>query len=115
MLLVVERLGCVENDQDKRSIRECFAAARDAELLDFFKSFPEAGGIDKFKRNAFDCDPFGDEIARGAGRCSDNGAIALDEAIEEGALAGIGTANDRQCKAVVDHAAARLGSLERGE
>ncbi len=119
VLFVVEGLRGVEHDEHQRGVGERFAAARDAELLDFFEirtgSFAQTGGVDQLERNAVERDALGDEVARGAGSCGDDGAVALDEAIEERALAGVGPADDGERKAVVHDAAAGEGGFERGE
>src|SRR5208282_4329781 len=56
-----------------------------------------------------------DQIARGAGRSGDDGAVALDEAVEERTFAGVGAANDGQRQSVMHNAAARKGSFQRRE
>ena len=127
MLLVVEGLRGVEHDEHQRRIGEGFAAAMDTQLLGFFENsigrtigrsagaFAQARGVDELDGNAADGDALGDEVARGAGSCGDNGAVALDEAIEERAFAGVGAADDGEGEAVVDNAAAGKGGFERGE
>ena len=52
-----------------------------------------------------------DEIARGAGGSGDDGAVVLDEAVEERTFAGVGAANDGQRQSVMHNAAARKGKL----
>src|SRR5579864_5028699 len=55
-----------------------------------------AGGVDQLHRNSSDGDGFADEIARGAGSCRDDSALAFDKAIEQAGLADIRAADDRQ-------------------
>ena len=119
MFFVVQRLGGVEHDEHQRGVGESFAAARNAKLLGFVEratvAFTQTGGVDKFEGDAFDGDALGDEVARGAGGCGDDGAVALDEAVEERALAGVGAADDGEGQAVVHDAAAGKGGFERSE
>ena len=65
-LFLVQRQGCVENDEDNCSVCQCFAAARDTELLHLFKRFTQARGVNQFQRNSFERYAFGYKIARGS-------------------------------------------------
>ena len=58
--------------------------------------FAQAGGVDEFHGDAVEGDAFGDRFAGGAGGGGDDGAVALDEAVEEGGFAGVGAADDGQ-------------------
>jgi hypothetical protein len=60
-------------------------------------------------------DVFGDEVAGGAGGGGDDGAGGLDEAVEEGGLAGVGSADDGEGEAVAEDASVGEGVLEGGE
>ncbi len=104
---VVERLGCVEDDQDDCSVCQRFAAAGDAKLLNFFKGLTQTGGVNQFQRNSFERDAFGYEIAGGSRGGGDDGSIAFYETIKQRALAGVGAADDGHCQSVVHDAAAR--------
>lgn len=118
-LLVVERLRGIEDDEDECGIGECFAGATDANLLGFFqistRGFAEAGGVDELEWNTGERDVLSDQIAGGAGGRSDDGAVALNEAIEERALADIGATDDGEGEAVVDDAATGKRGFERGQ
>ena len=92
-----------------RAMPSCSASSR------FREAFAQAGGVDEFDGNAAEGDALGDQVARGAGSGGDDGAVALDEAIEERAFAGVGAADDGEGEAVVHDAAAGKGGFERGE
>jgi hypothetical protein len=65
----------------------------------------KACGINEFYGDAFEGDALGDRVAGGAGGGCDDGAVALDEAIEEGGFAGVGAAYDGQGEAFADDTA----------
>ena len=46
-LLVVERLGGVENDEHQSGVGQRFAAAGDAQLLHLFKAFAQSRSVDQ--------------------------------------------------------------------
>ena len=112
---VVERLGGVEDDEDDGGVGEGLTGALDAELFDFFEGVAEAGGVDEFEGDAVEGDALGDEVAGGAGDGGDDCAIALDEAIEERAFAGVGAPDDGHGKSVMNDAAPSEGGFEGGE
>jgi hypothetical protein len=84
----------------------------DAEGFRFVGGVAKACGINEFYWNAFDGDALCDGIAGGAGGGGDDGAIALDEAVEEGGFAGVGAAYDGEGEAVADDAAVGEGLFE---
>jgi len=69
------------------------------------------GGVDQAKLNAFDIEDFFDGVARGAGDFADDGALLIEEGIEEGRLTSIGASGDDGIDAVFDG----IAELERLE
>ena len=114
-LFVVEGLSGIEYDEDDSGVGEGLARALDAELFDLFQGIAEARGVDELEGNAVKGDPLGDEVAGGAWDGCNDGAIALDEAVEEGAFAGVGAADDGDSESVVNNAASGEGGFEGGE
>ena len=104
-LFVVEGLGGVEDDEDDGGVGEGLTRALDAELFDLFEGVAEAGGVDEFEGDAVEGDALSDEVAGGAGDGGHDGAVAFDEPIEEGAFAGVGTADDGHGESVMNDAA----------
>ena len=74
----------------------------------------EAGGVDEFYGNAFEGDALGDWVAGGAGSGGDDSPVALEKAIEKRGLAGVGTADDGEGKAVAEDAAVGEGVFQGG-
>ena len=114
-LFVVQGLCGVKDDEDDGGVGKGLTGALDAELLDFFEGVAEAGGVDEFEGDAVEGDALGDEVAGGARDGGDDGAVALDEAVEEGAFAGVGAADDGKGESVVDDAAASERCFEGGD
>src|SRR6185437_14943485 len=90
LLLFIQRLGSVEHDEDESGVGEGLAAAGDAQLLGYIVRFAQSGGVDEFEWNAVEGDALAYGVARGAWGGRDDGALALNQAIEERAFAGIG-------------------------
>src|SRR6185312_962095 len=96
-----KRAVAVHDHDGQIRIRHCLAAALDAESLHEFAGFANAGCIDDANGNAFEFDGFRDHVARGAGDVGHDGAILLNETIEEAALAYIGLSDDGEGETVV--------------
>ena len=118
-LLIVERLVASSTTTTSaasasasrlRAMPSCSASSKLA-----FAGLAQAGRVHQFQRNAIERDPLGDRVARGAGSCGHNGAVALDEPVEERALADVGPAHNGQRQPVVNDAAAREGCFKRGQ
>ncbi len=75
----------------------------------------EAGGVDDVYGDAVHGYPFYDQVAGGAGCGGDDSPVALDEAVEEGRLAGVGAAYDREGESVSHDASVGEGSFEFSE
>ena len=84
----------------------------DADAFGFVQRAADAGGVHELDRNAADGDGFADQIAGGAGRGGDDGALALDQAVEQARFADVGAADDGERQAFVDDLAVGEG---RGE
>ena len=69
------------------------------------QSATHAGGIDQTQWNAADGDGLADQVARCARLGGDDGALALDEAVEQARLAYVGPAHDGQRQSFVHHLA----------
>ena len=108
--------GGVEDEKHQVGFRHGFARLGDADALGLVAGFAEPGGVDQLDRDAVDGDALGDEVAGGAGRCGDDGSVALDQPVEEAGFSGVGAADDGEPEAVADDAAdgeAALQLLER--
>ena len=90
----VEWGGGVEDEEDDVSFGHGFAGFCYSYGFGFVGGVAEAGRVGEFDGDAFEGDALGDEVARGAGSGGDDGAVALDEAIEERGFACVGAAYD---------------------
>ena len=63
------------------------------------------GGIDELHRDAVERRGLRNQVARGAGDIGDDGAILFQQAVEQAALAHIGSADDRQRETFVHQVA----------
>ncbi len=86
----------------RSGIRHGLEAALDAERFDQPVALANAGRVDQLHGDAADGGNFGDHIARGAGDVGDDGAVLLEQAIEQAALADVGAADDGQREAGMD-------------
>ena len=77
-------VGGFGHEEDEVGGGEGLVGAGDTEGFGFVGSVAEAGGVEKFDGNAVDCGTLGDEVACGAGGRGDDGAVAVEKAIEEG-------------------------------
>ena len=96
----VRRLRGVHHHQRQVGIGHRLVAALDAQRFHQLRAFADAGGIEELHRNAADGGRFGDQVAGGAGDVGDDGAVLLQQAVEEAALADVRTADDGEREAV---------------
>ena len=84
ILVFVRRgLRSIEHHEHQIGIGQRFHRFLNSNGLGLIESLANAGGIDEFDRNASDRDGFTDQIARRSGSGRDDGALALDQAIEQ--------------------------------
>ena len=93
-LVFLDRLCGVEHNEPSaasasaswlRRMPSCSASSNS-----FASDLAETRGIDQLNGNAAERDAFGDQIACGAGRRGHDGAVALDEPVEERLLPTLG-------------------------
>ena len=96
------RMRGVEHDQHDVGVGEGLHRFANADAFGFVEGVANAGGVHQPHRNSTDGDGFADQVARGAGSGRDDGALVLDQAIEQARLADVGTADDGQRQAFVD-------------
>jgi hypothetical protein len=75
----------------------------------------EAGGVDEAERDAVEGEGLFEGVAGGAGDGRDDGAVAFEEAVEEGAFAGVGRADEGDGCSVAEELAAAEGGGQGGE
>ncbi len=106
-------LGGVEDVEDEVGFGQGFAGFGDAEGFSFIAAGgSDAGGVDEGDGDAFDGEAFGDGVARGAGGGGDDGAVALDELVEERGFAGVGAADECEGEAVAHDASVGVAGGE---
>ncbi len=88
------RAARVEHEQQHIRFFDTLHRLRDAEALDRPGRGIEPGGVNQAQAVGAGDDPLLDEITRCAGFGADDRALAADEAVEEGALAGVWLADD---------------------
>jgi len=109
--------GGVEDEEDYVCFGHGFAGFGDAKRFGFFGGVSQACRVDELDWNTFDRDSFDDEVAGCAWSCSDDGSVALDEAVEKRRLTDVWTTDQGKGEAIADDAAigeSLLQSLERG-
>ena len=102
LVFIRERLGSIEHDQDEVGIGESFHGFADADALRLIERAANPGGVDQLDRNAADGDGFADQIASGAGRRGYDGALTLDQAVEQAGFADVWAADDGERQTFVD-------------
>ena len=100
-----EGLAGIDDDQGEVGVGHGLPGALDAQGLDQVAALADAGGVVEFDGDAADGSGLRDDVAGGAGDLGDDGAVVLEEAVEQAALADIGTADDGEGEAVADEAA----------
>ena len=75
--------------------------ALDAKLLDDILPRADSRCVHELDRNPFDHRRLRYQVARGAGNLGDDGAILLQQPVEQTALADIRTADNRQCESLM--------------
>ena len=76
----------------------------DRELLDHFgdaRLAPDAGGVDQLKLPAAPFERHGDRVARGAGLVRGQHPVLANQAVQQGRLAGVRAADDRDANGAV--------------
>ena len=91
----------VEHDQHHVGVGERFQRLAHADAFGFVERVANSGGVHQMHRNSTDGDGLGDQVARGAGRGGDDGALVLDQPVEQARLADVGTADDGERQAFV--------------
>ena len=99
----IRRLRGIEHYQHQIRIGQGFHGFLYADAFGFVEGAADSGGVHQLHRNSAERNGFGHEIARGAGRGGDDGALALDQAIEQARLADVGAADDGEGQALVDN------------
>ena len=115
-VLVRARLGRVEDVEDQVGFGQGFAGFGDAQRFGLgVAGRAEAGSVDERDGDAFEGEAFCDQVARRAGGCGDDGAVALDEAVEERRFSRIGPADEREGEAVAHDASVGVTGSKRCE
>src|SRR5664279_3245838 len=105
----------IDDDQHEVGVGHGFARFLDANAFSFIQRLANAGGIDEMHGNAAERDGLGDEVASGSGNRGDDGAIALDESIEEAGFPDVGTSDDGEGQALMYDLAKGEAFLEFAE
>jgi hypothetical protein len=95
----------VDDDNCEVGIGHGLEAAVNAELFDELSGGANARGVGEADGDSGEFGGFRDEVTGGAGDGGDNGSVLLQEAVEEAAFAGVGTAYDGQRKTGADEVA----------
>lgn len=108
------RAGDVKHGKDDGGFADLFEGALDADFLDGFGSLADAGGVDETEEDAVDGHGFLDGVAGGAVDIGNDGAVFAEKGVQEGALAGVGGADDDDGNTVFDDIAEAEGFHEGG-
>ena len=90
------RMRGIEHHQHDVGVGEGLHRFAHADALGFVECVANAGGVHQAHRNSTDRDRLAHQVAGGAGRGGDDGALVLDQAIEQARLADVGPADDGQ-------------------
>ena len=102
LLDLLRGVGGVDEPDDDGGLVEFLEGALDAHALDGVVGLADAGGVDEAEGDALQHDGVFDDVAGGAVDVGDEGAVFLDEAVEQGRFAGVGLADDGGGDAVFD-------------
>ena len=107
----------VQDVKDEVGVGKGFVGAGDAVLFGLVYTFAggcgaEACGVDETDRDAVERERLFECVARGACDRRDDGAVAFEETVEEGAFAGVGAASDGDGRSVAQELAALEGGSE---
>jgi len=105
-----EGVGYIEEVDDEVGLFHFVEAAFHTGAFDHIAGMlADAGGVDEAKEYAVYVEYFFDRVAGGAGYIAYDGAVFLQQGIEQGALAGIGFADDRYTHAIAYYIAQAEG------
>lgn len=102
LLDLLRGVGGVDEPDDDGGLVEFLEGTLDAHALDGVVGLADAGGVDEAEGDALQHDGVFDDVAGGAMDVGDEGAVFLDEAVEQGRFAGVGLADDGGGDAVFD-------------
>ena len=101
------RIASLQNHQHQVGLGQGFVRFLNANAFGFVRGRANSGGINQTYGNAGNGNGFAHQVARGSGRGGDDGALPLDQAVEETRFAYVRPAYDGQGQALMNNFAVR--------